>query len=97
MNKQEKGTVLQILHSCIVKPEVDESDLALVDYRMAKVKIAALPEQEDPNPYDSVVQLLRDFDLETEWDGDIYELADYICLMFKRGPYARRNRDDMET
>ena len=95
MNKQEKGTVLKILHSCIVKPEVDESDVALVDYQMAKIKIAALPEQEDPNPYDSVVQLLRDFDLETEWDGDIYELADYICLMFKRGPYAKKEEKAM--
>lgn len=89
MKREEKNKVLQILYDCIVKPETDEDDIALVDYRMAKVKIAALAEEEDPNPYNSVVQLLRDFDLETEWDGNIYELAEYICQMFKRGPYAR--------
>lgn len=89
MRREEKNKVLQILYDCIVKPETDEDDIALVDYRMAKVKIAALAEEEDPNPYNSVVQLLRDFDLETEWDGNIYELAEYICQMFKRGPYAR--------
>lgn len=95
MRKEEKNKVLQILYDCIVKPETDEDDVALVDYRKAKVKIAALAEEEDPNPYDSVVALLRDFDLETEWDGNIYELAEYICQMFKRGPYARKEDKTM--
>jgi len=60
MKKEDKEQVLKILYECIVNPEVDEDDHALVDYRMAKVKIAALAEEEDPNPYNSVVQLLRD-------------------------------------
>lgn len=38
-----------------------------------------------PNPYDSVVELLRDFDIDDE--EVIRDLADYICIMFKRGPY----------
>ena len=40
-----------------------------------------------PNPFDSVVQLLLDFDLGSEWDGDVRELAQYICDMFKDGAY----------
>lgn len=31
-----KEKVLQILHECIVGPEIDEDDSAVVDYRMAK-------------------------------------------------------------
>ena len=91
MNIQDKKRVMQILYGCIVAPEVDEEDQALVDYRQAKERIAGLPiEPDDPNPYDSVLELLRDFDLESEWDGDIAELAEYICQLFKRGPYAEK-------
>ena len=50
-------------------------------------KDCPLREKVQPNPFNSVVQLLRDFDLESEWDGDIWELAQYICDMFKDGPY----------
>ena len=92
MNRQDKEQVLKILYECVACPEVDEDDRALVDYRKAKELIAAIQEktEEEPNPYNSVLQLLRDFDLETEWDGDIEELAEYICQMFKRGPYAKK-------
>ena len=38
-----------------------------------------------PNPFNSVVQLLRDFDLDDE--EMIKDLADYICQMFKDGAY----------
>lgn len=38
-----------------------------------------------PNPFDSVVELLRDFDIDDE--EVIRDLADYICIMFKHGPY----------
>lgn len=50
-------------------------------------KHCPLQEVLQPNPFNSVLALLRDFDLESEWDGDIYELAQYICDMFKDGPY----------
>lgn len=40
-----------------------------------------------PNPFDSVVALLLDFDLGSEWGGDVRELAQYICDMFKDGAY----------
>lgn len=89
MKKEDKEQVLEILYGCIVNPEVDEDDTALVDYRKAKKLIMAIKAEteEEPNPYYSVLQLLRDFDLESEWGGNIEELADYICQMFKRGPY----------
>ena len=90
MKRKDKEQVLSIIYDCIVKPEIDEGDRALVDYRRAKMMIAAIEEEEeDPNPYNSVLQMLRDFDLEKEWDGDIEELAEYICQLFKRGPYAK--------
>lgn len=50
-------------------------------------KNCPLEEKAQPNPFDSVVQLLLDFDLGSEWDGDVRELAQYICDMFKDGAY----------
>lgn len=91
MTKREKEQILQILYDCIVKPEADEEDEALVNYWQAKTRIMLMPDDEEkPNPFDSVLQLLLDFDLGTEWDGDVEELACYICQLFKQGPYARR-------
>ena len=40
----EKSAVLAILHECIVIPEVDEADKAIVDYRLAKAKIMEIPD-----------------------------------------------------
>lgn len=34
-----KAKLLEILHECIVMPELDDADYALVDYRKAKKKI----------------------------------------------------------
>ena len=50
-------------------------------------KNCPLIEKRQPNPFDSVVQLLLDFDLGSEWDGDVKELAQYICDLFKDGAY----------
>lgn len=50
-------------------------------------KDCPLREVSQPNPYNAVVQLLMYFDLHTEWHGDIYELAQYICDLFKDGAY----------
>lgn len=50
-------------------------------------KNCPLIEKYQPNPFDSVVQLLLDFDLGSEWGGDVRELAQYICDMFKDGAY----------
>ena len=44
-----------------------------------------LREKYQPNPFNSVVQLLRDFDIHDE--EIIKDLADHICLMFKDGAY----------
>ena len=40
----KKNDVMDILFESIDFPEVDESDQALVNYELAKVKIMALPE-----------------------------------------------------
>lgn len=50
-------------------------------------KNCPLQEKRQPNPFDSVVALLLDFDLGSEWGGDVRELAQYICDMFKDGAY----------
>ena len=50
-------------------------------------KDCPLQEKRQPNPFDSVMQLLLDFDLDKEWDGDVRELAQYICDLFKDGAY----------
>ena len=50
-------------------------------------KNCPLQEKLQPDPYKSVVALLKDFNLHNEWDGDIRELAQHICDMFKDGPY----------
>ena len=50
-------------------------------------KDCPLQEVSQPNPFNAVVQLLEYFDLHTEWSGDINELAQYICDLFKDGPY----------
>lgn len=52
-----------------------------------QIKDCPLREKYQPNPFDSVVQLLLDFDLGSEWGGDVRELAQYICDMFKDGAY----------
>ena len=41
MKRKDKEQVLSIIYDCIVKPEIDEGDRALVDYRRAKMMIAA--------------------------------------------------------
>ena len=48
-------------------------------------KNCPLREKSQPNPFNSVVQLLRDFDLHDE--EMIKDLADHICQMFKDGAY----------
>ena len=50
-----------------------------------QIKDCPLREKYQPNPFNSVVQLLRDFDLDEE--EVIKDLADYICQMFKDGAY----------
>lgn len=47
MKKEDKEQVLKILYECIVNPEVDEDDHALVDYRLAKMKILGMKEEEE--------------------------------------------------
>lgn len=47
-------------------------------------------EKRQPNLYDSLVLLLRDFDINEE--PYVYELADYICQLFKDGPYYKAKR-----
>ena len=44
-----------------------------------------LREYAQPNPFNSVVGVLRDFDIEEE--PYIYDLAETICQLFKSGPY----------
>ena len=48
-------------------------------------KHCPLREKYQPNPFNSVVQLLRDFDIHDE--EMIKDLADHICQMFKDGAY----------
>ena len=47
MTKEDKEKILKILYGCIVNPEVDEEDQALVDYRQAKLIIMGI--QEEPS------------------------------------------------
>ena len=44
-----------------------------------------LTEYAQPNPFNSVVGVLRDFDIQEE--PYIYDLAETICQLFKCGPY----------
>lgn len=50
-------------------------------------KDCPLIEKRQPNPFNSVMALLRDFDLEQDAEFDIAELADMICQLFKDGAY----------
>lgn len=50
-----------------------------------QIKDCPLREKYQPNPFNSVVQMLRDFDLHDE--EMIKDLADHICQMFKDGAY----------
>lgn len=50
-----------------------------------QIKDCPLVEKYQPNPFNSVVQLLRDFDIHDE--EMIKDLADHICQMFKDGAY----------
>ena len=50
-------------------------------------KNCPLQEKRQPNPFNSVMALLRDFDLEQDAEFDIAELADMICQLFKDGAY----------
>ena len=65
---------------CLLLPEV---------FNTWEEQYAHCPLQEllQPNPFKNVVALLKDFDVEEEWDGDLYELAQNICDIFKDGPY----------
>lgn len=47
MTREDKEKILKILYGCIVNPEVDEEDQALVDYRQAKLMIMGI--QEEPS------------------------------------------------
>lgn len=69
--------------------EYDDCVLSPVSYKEwdEQYKNCPLIEKYQPNPFDSVVQLLLDFDLGSEWGGDVRELAQYICDMFKDGAY----------
>ena len=67
---------------CSVCPMCDEYDdcvLSPVFYREwdERYKNCPLVEKYQPNP----------FDLGSEWGGDVRELAQYICDMFKDGAY----------
>lgn len=77
---------------CADCPICDYEDDCLLQTRVYDSwdeQYAHCPLQEllQPDPFNKVVQLLKEFDLESEWDGDIKELAQYICDMFKDGPY----------
>jgi len=48
-------------------------------------KKCPLREYAQPNPFNSVVGVLRDFDIHEE--PYIYDLAETICQLFKCGPY----------
>lgn len=67
--------------------EYDDCVLSPVFYREwdEQYKNCPLREKYQPNPFNSVVQLLRDFDIHDE--EVIKDLADHICLMFKDGAY----------
>lgn len=69
--------------------EYDDCVLSPVSYKEwdEQYKNCPLIEKWQPNPFDSVVQLLLDFDLGSEWGGDVRELAQYICDLFKDGAY----------
>ena len=45
MTREDKEKILNILYGCIVNPEVDEEDQALVDYRQAKLMIMGIQEE----------------------------------------------------
>lgn len=47
MTREDKEKILKILYGCIVNPEVDEEDQAIVDYRQAKLMIMGI--QEEPS------------------------------------------------
>ena len=67
--------------------EYDDCALSPVFYREwdEQYKNCPLREKSQPNPFNSVVQLLRDFDIHDE--EMIKDLADHICQMFKDGAY----------
>ena len=72
---------------CPMCDEMDDCVLLPVCYQdwNEQYKNCPLREKYQPNPFNSVVQLLRDFDLDDE--EVIKDLADHICLMFKDGAY----------
>lgn len=47
MTKEDKEKIMKILYGCIVAPEVDEEDQALVDYKLAKLMVMGI--QEEPS------------------------------------------------
>lgn len=69
--------------------ESDDCLLSPVYYREwdDQYKNCPLREKYQPNPFNSVMALLRDFDLEQDAEFDIAELADMICQLFKDGAY----------
>lgn len=94
MKKAEKEEVLKILYGCIVNPEVDEEDQALVDYKLAKLMVVGI--QEEPSYeqgrqderiemshrcYDVFVDLLHEwYDTAVE---NPEELANLFCQIIK--------------
>ncbi len=72
---------------CPICSESDDCLLQPTYYRDwdEQYKHCPLNEKRQPNPYNSVVALLRDFDIHEE--PYIFDLADYICQLFKDGAY----------
>lgn len=94
MTKKDKEKILKILYGCIVAPEVDEEDQALVDYKLAKLMVMGI--QEEPSyeqgKQDERVEMSHrcygEFvDLLHEWYEDEIdnpeELADFFCQIIK--------------
>lgn len=77
----ENDTICQALDD--IKGECRQNEIPLTE--LSTRDDCPLEVEYQPNPYDSVVALLRDFDIDDE--EVIRDLADYICIMFKRGPY----------
>lgn len=67
--------------------ETDDCLLSPTYYREwdEQYKNCPLYEKRQQNPFNSVVALLRDFDIHEE--PYIFDLADYICQIFKDGAY----------
>ena len=83
----ETREICPMCHDAACVAHGDRRELPDFYHQRGRRSDCPLHEKRQPNPFDSVVQLLLDFDLGSEWDGDVRELAQYICDMFKDGAY----------